>query len=346
MAALRLWREGFLDAELAALGDERALLGGGEGEGGAGAGWEFGEDVGVGGAEFRLPLGVAEDLPVLGGDPVGAGEVGCWVEAFEFEEVGEAGRAGGVGDDGAALADGVFVEAEDGEHFAADGFVADPEDEAGTPLEGFGDVREGEEEGAEAVGVHGGSIRCGLRGRGYRFPPIAQCAMDGARELVWGVRHTAKLAEAEADGAFGGGGVDDVALLGDDDFSLGDEAAGGGSGGFHEGLPGAGGLFVGAALGSSADEACGFGGADGFVAATGGGAFAEEVEDGGFEGVVEFAGLVASAGVGAELDDVPVALPGFSPGDGAATGFADFLFVRGGAVGFGLAVGHGADWCG
>lgn len=125
--------------------DEAALLGGGEGEGGAGAGWEFGEDEGVGGAEFGLPLGVAEDLPVLGGDPVGAGEVRGGVEPFAFEEVGEAGGAGGEGDDGASTSDGVLVEAEDGEHLAADGFVSDPEDEAGSPLEGFGDVGEGEE---------------------------------------------------------------------------------------------------------------------------------------------------------------------------------------------------------
>jgi hypothetical protein len=54
----------------------------------------------------------------------------------------------------------------------------------------------------------------------------------------------AGLAEFEADGAFGGGGVYGLALLGDEDLSGGDEAAGGGAGGLHEGLPVVAGGFV------------------------------------------------------------------------------------------------------
>ena len=47
------------------------------------------------------------------------------------------------------------------EHLAADGFVADPEDEVVAPLQGFGDVREREEEGAGSLGVHGWEYRRG-----------------------------------------------------------------------------------------------------------------------------------------------------------------------------------------
>jgi hypothetical protein len=45
------------------------------------------------------------------------------------------------------------------------------------------------------------------------------------------------LTQAEADGAFGGGWIDDAAVLGDDDLSGGDEAAGCGTGWLHEPLP-------------------------------------------------------------------------------------------------------------
>jgi hypothetical protein len=54
--------------------------------------------------------------------------------------------------------EGGLVEVDEGEHFAADGFVADPEDEVGAPLHGFGYVGEGEEIGAEALGVHAWTV--------------------------------------------------------------------------------------------------------------------------------------------------------------------------------------------
>jgi len=60
----------------------------------------------------------------------------------------------GVRDDCPAVA----VEIDKGEHLAADGLIADPEDKVGAPLHGFDDVGEGEEEGADAFGVHVGSI--------------------------------------------------------------------------------------------------------------------------------------------------------------------------------------------
>jgi hypothetical protein len=85
--------------ELSAFGDEALALGGGQDEGGEGAGWEPGEGELVGGAELGLPVGWAEDGPVAGGDPVDAGRVGCGVEAVEFDELGEALGAGGVGED-------------------------------------------------------------------------------------------------------------------------------------------------------------------------------------------------------------------------------------------------------
>lgn len=98
-----------------------------------------------------LELSRWEGGPAVEGDPVDAGEVGGGAEAFAFGEVGEALGGGGEGEDA------VFIgcEIEEGEHFAADGFVADPEDEVVAPLEGFDDVGEGEEEGAGGFGVHG-----------------------------------------------------------------------------------------------------------------------------------------------------------------------------------------------
>jgi hypothetical protein len=137
-------------------------------------------------------------------------------------------------------------------------------------------------------------------------------------------------AKFEANRAFGGGGVDGVAVLGDEDFVGGDEATGSGAGGFHEAFPGL-------TRFGSANQLCGFGGADGLVAA----AFGEQLKDGGFEGVVGVGGLMATAGVGAIFYVVPVALPLFAPGDGAAAGLAELVGVRGDAFGFVFAVGHG-----
>ena len=120
-------------------------------------------------------------------------------------------------------------------------------------------------------------------------------------------------------------------MLGDDDPVLGDETARGGTGGFHEALPIATGGLTAYCLRS-------LGGAYGLVST----AFGEEGEDGGFEGCVG-SGLVAAAGITAMLDDVPVLGPLLAPLEGAATGLADLVAVRGGALGFGFAVGHGLD---
>lgn len=108
----------------------------------------------MGGAEFGLPLGIAEGAPALGGYPVDAGHVGSGKEAFALDELREALGAGGVGDDGFAAT----VEVDDAEHLAAYRFVSGPEQEVGAPLLGFNDVRKGEEEGTGEVGVHDESI--------------------------------------------------------------------------------------------------------------------------------------------------------------------------------------------
>ena len=160
MAALELT----LDAPLlllrfcAAAGDGAGLFGSGEGEGGEEFFGEFGEGEGVGGVELVAPVCGGEDFPVKGSDPVGAGEVGCGDEAFELEQFGVAGGAGSVHHecvvDEAAALKAWIAEVDDGEHLAADGLVADPEDEVLSPLHGFSDVGEGEEIGAEAFGIH------------------------------------------------------------------------------------------------------------------------------------------------------------------------------------------------
>ena len=55
------------------------------------------------------------------------------------------------------------VEVDEGEHFAADGFVAGPKDEVCTPLHGLDDVGDGQQISAEAFGIHGGKV-LGSRG--------------------------------------------------------------------------------------------------------------------------------------------------------------------------------------
>jgi hypothetical protein len=85
----------------------------------------------------------------------------------------------------------------------------------------------------------------------------------------------------------------------------------------------------------------GFGGADGFASFAVCFALGEELQDGGFEGGVFFSGAMAAAGFGAEFEDVPVASVLFGPVEGALAVFTEFFFAWGGAVGFGLAVGHG-----
>jgi hypothetical protein len=129
------------------------LLGGGQGQRGADAGWELVEGELVRGAEFLFPLGGAEDVPSLDGYPEDAGDVGSGEDAVDLDEFGVTLGPGGEGDDaGAAL---VLFEAHPGEHLSADGFVAYPEDEA-AELHGFEDVRKGQEIGASAFDVDPG----------------------------------------------------------------------------------------------------------------------------------------------------------------------------------------------
>ena len=135
-----------------------------------------------------------------------------------------------------------------------------------------------------------------------------------------------------------------MAVLGEEDFVLCGEAAVCGAGWLQEYLPVAAGGFVFIA-GVAADQLCGFRGADGFGFATVGGAFGKELEDGGFEGGVFFAGVVAAASFAVELEDVPVLLVLLLPLDGAAAGLAELVFVRGGVgrSGLGLRSGIGLE---
>jgi hypothetical protein len=97
----------------------------------------------------------AENIPVFQCDPVGAGQIGGRDDAFSFEQFVEPFRRGGEGESrfGEPGAAGV-VEVDEGEHLAADGLVGDPEDEVVAPLARLDGVREGEEIGANAFGVH------------------------------------------------------------------------------------------------------------------------------------------------------------------------------------------------
>jgi hypothetical protein len=159
---------GFGGEEFSAVGDEALLLVRRHGEDGAGSGWEFVEGKGVGGGELPLPLEGAEDAPAFGGDPVDAGHVGGGNNALDFEKFRVTLGAGGVGDDRAwfgALGTVVAVQVDQGEHLAADGLVADPEDEVGAPLHGVHHMREGEEKSSNAFGVHDDFLR------GYPPPP-------------------------------------------------------------------------------------------------------------------------------------------------------------------------------
>lgn len=133
-------------------GDEFFAFRGGEGESFAGVPGEFGFDERAGIAEQRFEFGSGEGVPALDGDPVGTGEIGSWNDALDFEELGTALRTGSEGEDGAR----VVVEAGEGEHFASDGLVANPEDKGCSPLHGFFDVRKGAEISVEEFDVHDG----------------------------------------------------------------------------------------------------------------------------------------------------------------------------------------------
>jgi hypothetical protein len=163
---LARFRGGFGGEKFFSLGYEAVLLGGWQGESGARFGREFVEGKGVGCVEFALPLGEAEDVPALDGDPVDACHVGGGDDAFDFEKLGVALGAGGVGDHRATFISLIAVEVDEGEHFAADGLVSDPEDEVGAPLHGLDCVGKGEDIGADAFGVDGCTFP-----RGTPLPP-------------------------------------------------------------------------------------------------------------------------------------------------------------------------------
>jgi len=179
ISGMGLLRALFGGEKFSAVGDEAFLLGGGHGEDCAGSGREFVEGEDVGGLEFPLPFGGAEDVPAFDGDPVDAGHVGGGDNPFDFEEFGVTLWTGGVGDDRpwfVSLVAVVTVQVDKGEHLAADGLVADPEDEVGSPLHGLDGMREGQDIGSNAFGVHAG-----------RFPGTPSGAFWGNSFIIMGV---------------------------------------------------------------------------------------------------------------------------------------------------------------
>lgn len=154
-------------------GDEFFAFRGGESESFTGVPGEFGFDERAGIAEQRFEFGSGEGVPALDGDPVGTGEIGSGNDALDFEELGTALRTGGEGEDGAR----VVLEAGEGEHFASDGLVANPEDEGCAPLHGFFDVRKGAEISVEEFDVHDGDR--------IAQPPIVEDCDEGNVQWGW-----------------------------------------------------------------------------------------------------------------------------------------------------------------
>jgi hypothetical protein len=146
--------EGALRDQLPALADKLCAGGGGDCQHVADTLRQLGEGDRVGGAEFALPLGVAPLGPALGRDPVDARHVRRGNKTFALQQFCIALRAGAVGDD-AVLAG---VQVYEAEHFAADGLVADPEDEVVAPLLRLFDVRQLQQEGACGFGVHAATV--------------------------------------------------------------------------------------------------------------------------------------------------------------------------------------------
>jgi len=150
---------GFGGEKFSTVDDEAFLLGGRHREDGADASRELVEGEEVGGVEFLLPFGGAEDVPAFDSDPIDAGHVRSGDDAFDLEEFGVTLRAGSVGDDWTwfvSLPSIAAVEVDEGEHLASDSFVPDPEDEVGSPLHGLDGMREGEEISSDSFGVHAG----------------------------------------------------------------------------------------------------------------------------------------------------------------------------------------------
>ncbi len=110
----------------------------------------------MGRPKLLLPLGGAKDAPSLRRDPVDASDIRRGVDAVDLQQIGIAFGPGGVGDDAQPAV--VLLEFDHGEHLAAEGFVADPEDKPAELL-GFDHVRKREEEGADAFDVHGEKYR-------------------------------------------------------------------------------------------------------------------------------------------------------------------------------------------
>jgi hypothetical protein len=139
--------------ELFAVGDDLVSFASGHGEDSLGADGKFLVDEVVGGGELGLPLFGAEGAPGLHGDPLGASEIGRGGDAFDLDELGVVLGGRGEGDD---LTVTDVLEVEESEHLAADGLVADPEDEVVAPLHGLDCMREGKDVGADTFGVDGG----------------------------------------------------------------------------------------------------------------------------------------------------------------------------------------------
>ena len=91
---------------------------------------------------------------MLEGYPVSAGEIRSGDDPFGFHQFMEAIRDGGEGEYGFGEAGATgIVEVDEGEHLAANGFIADPEDEVVAPLACLDDAWKGEEVGADGFGV-------------------------------------------------------------------------------------------------------------------------------------------------------------------------------------------------
>ncbi len=83
----------------------------------------------MGGAEEIFQLGSEEGIPALKSDPVGTGEIGRGDDTFDFKQLVVALGTGGEHEVGASEARAGIVKVDEGEHLAANGFIAGPEDE-------------------------------------------------------------------------------------------------------------------------------------------------------------------------------------------------------------------------
>jgi len=146
----------------------------GQGEDGFGSLGEFVDDEGVGAAEFVFDFAGLKDVPTLKRDPVGLGEIGGRGDAFELEEFVKALGAAVKPEDAEAGA----VHVGHGEHFAANVAVAGPVDEVMSPVEGFGNVRQGHADGADAFVVHGIPVYGVIGDPAIVHPP--KQSLDGA----------------------------------------------------------------------------------------------------------------------------------------------------------------------